>query len=106
MPDQPDGEKAKSLYGFLVVIVGFVLVGVAFVLSVYKWTDSKDVTAAVGAVTSIVGTLAGAFFGINVGAAGKERAEAERNAAQKDVVKLAALLPPDQAARAFGIEDR
>lgn len=99
MPNDGLIEDGKSLYGFLVVIAGFVLVGIVFYFSIHKWLESKDVTAAVGSVTSVVGTLAGAFFGVNIGAAGKARAESERNSAQKTVAKLAALVQPSDAAK-------
>ena len=96
--------KAGSVSGLVVVIAGFVVVVIVFLVSVNKWSESKDVTAAVGAVTGVVGTLAGAFFGVHAGAAGKERAEAQRDAAQDKVERLAALLPPNEAARALNVE--
>jgi hypothetical protein len=96
-------DSSRYLYGLVVVLAGFAVVLVVFILSNNKWSESKDVTAAVGAVTGVVGTLAGAFFGVHVGAAGKDRAEAERDAAQNKVEKLAALMAPDQAARVLNI---
>jgi hypothetical protein len=35
----------------------------------------KDVTSAVGSMTGVVGTLAGAYFGVSAGSAGKAKAE-------------------------------
>jgi hypothetical protein len=34
---------------------------------------------ALGAETTVIGTLVGAFFGVQVGSAGKEKAEEERS---------------------------
>ena len=61
-------------------------------------------TAAVGSITGVVGTLAGAFFGVHAGAAGKEKADAERQKAQEKVERLAAMLAPEQARHALGID--
>jgi hypothetical protein len=98
-----DNTSTKPPYGFLVIISGFAVVLVVFFISLKHWTDVKDVTAAVGAVTGTVGSLAGAFFGVHAGAAGKEKAEQQRDAAQNKVERLAALMEPTQAARAMDI---
>ncbi len=100
----PHSDSINSLYGLIIVMAGFAVVLATFILSLYKWSESKDVTAAVGSVTGVVGTLAGAFFGVHVGAAGKDRAEAQRDAAQNKLTQLAALMPPEQAARALNIQ--
>jgi hypothetical protein len=103
MTDKQLSENKQTPYGFWIIIAGFVVVSLAFVLSVYKWSDSKDVTAAVGTVAGTVGTLAGAYFGVHAGAAGKEKAEQERDDAQQKVERLAALMEPGTAARALNI---
>jgi uncharacterized membrane protein len=103
-------DTVRSKYGFWIVIIGFGVVLAVFIFSIEKWTDAKDVTAAVGAVTGVVGTLAGAFFGVHVGAEGKEKADraaaeaqAKADQAQAKVERLAALMPPGDAARALNI---
>jgi hypothetical protein len=109
---RPDGtnDLARSKYGFWIVIAGFGVVLAAFIFSIEKWGDAKDVTAAVGAVTGVVGTLAGAFFGVHVGAEGKAKADqaaaqaqAKADLAQAKVERLAALMPAADAARALNI---
>lgn len=97
MPNQGAVGKQDTQYGFWIIIAGFIVVLLVFLVSVYKWAEAKDVTAVVGSVTGIVGTLAGAYFGVHVGAAGKEKAEQQRDAAQAKVVKIAALLDPSKA---------
>jgi len=104
MPNgEPPGEQEYQ-YGFWIIIVGFFVVSVVFIISVYKWSEAKDVSAAVGAVTGTVGSLTGAFFGVHAGAAGKDKAEAQRDAAQAKVERLAALMDPVTAARAMNIK--
>lgn len=97
MPNDGSVGKQDTQYGFWIIIAGFIVVLLVFLVSVYKWPESKDVTAAVGSVTGIVGTLAGAYFGVHVGAAGKEKAEQQRDAAQAKVERIAALLEPSKA---------
>lgn len=79
------------------------------------WT-AAEISSAAGLFTSVVGTLVGAFLGVQVGAAGKQQAEeratqaesraqgAERDRAQAQQLNLraATLLEPQQAAMVFG----
>jgi hypothetical protein len=99
----PKSTETKPLYGFLIIISGFAVVLAIFLVSLKQWTDVKDVTTAVGAVTGTVGSLAGAFFGVHAGAAGKEKAEQQRDAVQNKVERLAALMEPALAAKAMDI---
>lgn len=89
-------DQLRIKYGFWVVIVGFVLVGVIAVAAVWKWSLAGDVTAVVGSVTGVVGTVVGAFFGVHVGSAGKEKAEAARDQADDEAQTFAGLLSPAQ----------
>jgi hypothetical protein len=47
-----------------------------------QW-DASSITAAAGLFTSIVGTLVGAFLGVQVGAAGKQQAEERAKTAEE-----------------------
>lgn len=96
-------DTKKDLYGFWIIIAGFLVVLAVFLISAHKWPDSKDVTAAVGAVTGTVGSLAGAFFGVRAGSEGKDKADAQRDVAQAKVERLAGLMDPATAARALNI---
>ena len=51
----------------------------------------------VGAVASLVGTVVGAFFGVQVGAVGKERAEAARERSDQGIKAALSMLPPEAA---------
>jgi hypothetical protein len=76
-----DDEKIKL--GFWVVIIGMVLAAVLFLAAMYKYTSASDVATSIGPVTTLIGTLSGAFFGQQIGSAGKDKA-------QKTAIKLAA----------------
>lgn len=47
--------------------------------------------------TSVTGTLVGAFFGVQVGSAGKAQLEAERKHAEIMAQMALSALPPEQA---------
>ena len=58
---------------------------------------AADVTAVVGSVATVIGTIMGAFFGVQVGSQGKEAAEAGRAKAESVTRKALAKLDPSQA---------
>jgi hypothetical protein len=103
----PGPDIMRMRYGFWIVVIGFAVVLLALVLAIKlgEWKDVKDVTTLLSAVTGIVGGLAGAFFGVHVGAAGKEQANAERREAQRQLLNFAASAPPEIAKRALNIQD-
>ncbi|MGA2310664.1 MAG: hypothetical protein ABSG57_14110 [Candidatus Bathyarchaeia archaeon] len=81
----------RTVYGFGVVVTGLVLVALVYVAAVVRWNTAADVTTVVGSVTGIIGTLVGVFFGNSVGSAGKDKAEAARNTAEKKLQTMTAL---------------
>jgi uncharacterized membrane protein len=96
-------DNKRITYGFCVVVIGFLVVLSAFAIAV--WKDAKDVTTLLSAIIGIVGSLAGTFFGVHVGAAGKEQAESERRDMQRRLINLAASATPDVAKGAMNLED-
>jgi hypothetical protein len=92
-------DEMRVKYGFWLVLSGLVIMGIVFVVAILKWTAAADVAAAVGSLTGVVGTIVGAFFGVQAGASGKEKAEAARVIAENKAVHLAAELPPGAAQR-------
>jgi hypothetical protein len=92
-------DQMRVKYGFWIVVLGLCLVAGAFFAAIAKWTTASEVAAAVGSVTGVVGTIIGAFFGVQVGSAGKEKAETARNVAEAKALRLAGALPPDVAAK-------
>ncbi len=84
-----DDEKVRL--GFYVVIIGMVIAGLLLLAAMYRYTTAQDVATSIGPLTTLIGTLAGAFFGQQIGSAGKDKA-------QKTAIKLAAStkLTPDE----------
>ena len=87
---------ADKKYGFIVVILGLVFVLAVFVFAMFKFNSASDVTTTVTSVGGVIGTIVGAFFGLQLGAAGKEKVEQERNNAQRMALMLAGKAPTDK----------
>ena len=68
----PDLTRVK--YGALLIVAAFLFLGGVFGVAVSRFTAASDVTAVVGSVTTVVGTIVGAFFGVQAGSSGKEAA--------------------------------
>jgi membrane associated rhomboid family serine protease len=98
MPDhQQQLDQLRIRYGLWIILAGFVLVALVSVVSIFKWEDVTSVATAIGATTSLVGTVVGSFLGVQVGAAGKERAQADLRHVE-EVARLAlSMLPPEVA---------
>jgi len=60
--DQLDGMRLR--YGFWIIIIGFGLVAFITLVSIFRWSEVSSVATVVGAVSSLVGTVVGAFFGV------------------------------------------
>ncbi len=90
-------DKIRLKYGFWVIIIGFILVAGIFIVATLKWQEASDVTAVVGAFTGLIGTVVGAFFGAQIGTAGKEKVERERKEAEEKAFRIATLIAPDKA---------
>ncbi len=96
MPDQ-QLEQLRIRYGLWIILAGFLLVALVSVVSIFRWEDVTSVATAIGATTSLVGTVVGSFLGVQVGAAGKERAQADLRHVE-EVARLAlSMLPPEVA---------
>jgi hypothetical protein len=90
-------DLMRLRYGFWIIIFGFSLVAFIALIAIFKWDEVANVATVVGAVSSLVGTVVGAFFGVQFGAAGKERAEAARDRSQEMAEAALSMLPPDSA---------
>jgi uncharacterized membrane protein len=96
MPDH-QLDQLRIRYGLWIILAGFLLVALVSVVSIFKWEDVTSVATAIGATTSLVGTVVGSFLGVQVGAAGKERAQADLRHVE-EVARLAlSMLPPEVA---------
>ncbi len=98
MPDhQQQLDQLRIRYGLWIILAGFLLVALVSVVSIFRWEDVTSVATAIGATTSLVGTVVGSFLGVQVGAAGKERAQADLRHVE-EVARLAlSMLPPEVA---------
>src|SRR5215218_6641153 len=103
-------DPPRSTSGMIEVIgaTGAVLVvalGLAFVFIVtlvsLGTVPGEQKAAVVTAAFTVFGTIVGAYFGVKVGSAGKEQAEAARHAASLKVEELAARADPGTVERAM-----
>jgi hypothetical protein len=90
-------DRLRLRYGFWIIITGFALVFLITLIATFRWVEVTSVATVVGAVASLVGTVVGAFFGVQVGAVGKERAEAERERSDQGIRAALSMLPPEAA---------
>lgn len=83
-------EKLRINKAFWLAIVGLFLAAALVIVAglLLNW-GASDIIAVVGLFTSVLGTLVGAFFGVQVGSAGREKAEQRAGEAEK---KASALL--------------
>jgi hypothetical protein len=97
-------EVARARYGVTVVLAGLVVTLVAFGLTLLAFDKAGSVSAALAPITGVIGTIVGAYFGVQVGASGKAESEAARSKAEDDAKKLAAVAPSGPAMAALGAE--
>jgi len=86
----------RIFYGFVVVIAGLVAVSVGYLVAVFTKLPESDVATALASFGGVIGTIVGAFFGLHLGAAGKEKAEQRRQKAEEKALELAGMAPPDE----------
>jgi len=84
----------------LVVGLGLAFVFVIALVSLGTLPDEQK-AAVVTAAFTVLGTIVGAYFGVKVGSAGKERAESARDAESVKVQELAARVDPGTAVDAL-----
>ena len=90
-------DHDRIRYGVWLSGAAFLLLGVVFGIGVTRMTDAADMVAALGSVTTVVGTIVGAFFGVQIGSHGQEAAEAERTHAERAARVALGKLDPQAA---------
>lgn len=98
-PDDVTAAQADAVrwrYGFYVVLTGIVAVLAAFGAAVFA---TGQFAALFAGVAGVVGTIVGAYFGVQAGQSGKARVEAELARTQELVVRLAAYVGTENAPR-------
>jgi hypothetical protein len=77
-------EMLRINKAFWLAIVGLTIAALlVLVLLLFDFKESNDIVAIVGLFTSVLGTLVGAFFGLQIGAAGKEQTEQRATKAEQ-----------------------
>jgi hypothetical protein len=75
-------DAARAKYGFYIVIGGLVSVIVLYIATIIIFANltpenlANNVVACMGAITGVIGSLVGAYFGVQLGSAGKEASDA------------------------------
>jgi hypothetical protein len=89
-------ETQRLRYAFWLAVAGLGFSGVLviFLVVVAKMRTSADIVAIVGVFTSVTGTLVGAFFGVQIGSAGREQEREERRYAEKMATMAMGKLDP------------
>lgn len=93
----PDSSSAR--YGLIVVIVGIGAVMMVCIFAMTHWQSAADVATVISSVAGIIGTMVGAYFGVQLGASGKQKVEEQRDKAQAQNRELAGALLPEQYER-------
>lgn len=86
-----EADAARWRYGFFIVLVGLLVVLLGFTVSVL---NSGEVATLFAGVCGVVGTIIGAYFGVQAGQAGKDRAEAELRRVNDLAIRMAAYVDP------------
>lgn len=104
MADETVGpDRGRTWLGFWLVVIGIVAVLVAYAIAVWQWNKATDVAAALAPITAVIGALVGSFFGLQVGAEGRENAQQARDKEAEKVQKLAAAMDPEVARHILGV---
>ena len=77
-------------------MTGIVAVLVALGIAVLAFKSAADVAQSIGPVTTVIGTIVGAFFGIAVGSSGRDQAT-------DAAIKAAAAGEPGAMKSALGV---
>lgn len=95
------GALLTASGGLVVVVIGVLAVMTITTASMASVPEEQQATVAAGAFT-VLGTIIGAYFGVRVGAHGKQEAEAARAASEAKVARLALHVDKEDAGRVLG----
>jgi hypothetical protein len=85
-----NGDGLKYAAALIVAVIGLIIPAVLVISLAWQGCKSNEVSTVVGSFTTVVGTLVGAFLGVQVGSAGKQKAESIAR-------RALAALPPAEA---------
>lgn len=90
MTGSESSDDSRVGSALIIAVIGLVIPALLVWLLVEKSWKVSDIATIVGSFTGVTGTLVGAFLGVQIGSAGKQKSD--------DIAKRAlAALPPDQA---------
>jgi hypothetical protein len=95
------GALLTASGGLVVVVIGVLAVMTITTASMASVPEEQQATVAAGAFT-VLGTIIGAYFGVRVGAHGKQEAEAARAVSEAKVARLALHVDKQDAGRVLG----
>jgi uncharacterized protein YjbI with pentapeptide repeats len=95
--------RARVIYGASLTVAAFILLAVVAGIAVWQFSNPVDVIAVIGPVTTVIGTIIGVFFGVQIGSAGKEAAEAGRVRAENAARIALAHLDPAAASEVMRV---
>jgi hypothetical protein len=98
-PAQRATEWVTDRSAVVVVLAGLGVVLAAYGLSLIAFDTGDDVGTALAPITGVIGTIVGAYFGIQAGSAGKAESDQARDQAEKQAKALAAVADAGAAER-------
>lgn len=78
----------------LIILSGLLAILIVVAVAVVRYVNSGDAASVITAAGATIGTLVGAYFGLNLGSAGRQKAEDSKDAAHAKLIAVAAALPP------------
>ena len=99
LPPSASPDLTRIRYGAWLIVAAFLMLGIVFGVAVLRYPSAMDVAAVVGTLSTVTGTILGAYFGAQVGSAGKEAAEAGRRKAERTANIALSNLHPSVAER-------
>ena len=101
MSDGQSGRGAKpavtASHGMVVVLAGLGAVTLIFAVTALR-VETAQLASVASAAVGVIGTIVGAYFGVQVGASSRARAERARDVAQERAFLLAGVTEPERYA--------
>jgi hypothetical protein len=97
--DQPPADQPRWKYGLYAVYAGLGALALCYIVATIRYKVAADAAGALAPVATAIGTLVGAYFGVQVGSAGKQQSDNSRDQAHREALKFAAIADPDKAMR-------
>jgi hypothetical protein len=97
------GSGNRWKYGLWALLGGIGALSLTYILTIYRFPVAADVATAIAPISTTIGSLAGAYFGIQAGSAGKQQSDDAKDAAHRDALRFAAIAEPTAAANLLGI---